>query len=132
MEGENGLKDFWISFWSGFKSGASNVLLLFALIGLIGAFTVAMIFTIYLIFETFGIIGGVLFVILLLSIVVGICFGIKVWTIYRKLKEDLEKHKELLAEEKDVHTIQAYEYHISRVEGKIKRLLSGNYNEFFR
>lgn len=132
MEGERELRDFWISFWRGFKSGTGHVLSYFALIGLVGAFIATIVLTAYLILETFGIVVGVLFIVLFLSVVSGICFGIKVWLIYRNLKKDLEKHKELLEEEKDVRKYQAYECHIARVEGKIKRLLSGNYNEFFR
>lgn len=132
MEGERELRDFWISFWSGFKNGAGYVLLSFALVGFVGAFIAAIILTGYLILETFGIIVGVLFIVLFLSAVAGICFGIKVWFIYRNLKKDLEKHKELLKEEKDVRKYQACECYIARIEGKIKRLLSGNYNEFFR
>lgn len=136
MEGERELKDFWISFWSGFKNGAGHVLSYFALIGLVGAFIATIVLTAYLILETFGIIVGalfiVLFLVLFLSAVAGVCFGIKVWLIYRNLKKDLEKHKELLKEEKDVCKWRAYKFHIAHVEGKIKRLLSGNYNEFFR
>lgn len=135
MEGEHELRDFWVSFWSGFKNGAGHVLSYFALIGLIGAFVATIVLTPYLIletFETFGIIVGVLFIVLFLSAVAGVCFGIKVWLIYRNLKKDLEKHKELLKEEKDVCKWRAYKFHIAHVEGKIKRLLSGNYNEFFR
>lgn len=132
MEGERELRDFWISFWSGFKNGAGYVLSYFALIGLVGAFIATIVLTAYLIFETFGIIVGVLFIVLFLSVVAGIGFGVKVWLIYRNLKKDLEKHKELLKEEKDVRKYQAYKCHIARIEGKIERLLSGNYNEFFR
>lgn len=132
MEGERELRDFWVSFWSGFKNGAGHVLSYFALIGLVGAFIATIVLTAYLILETFGIIVGVLFIVLFLSAVAGVCFGIKVWLIYRNLKKDLEKHKELLKEEKDVCKWRAYKFHIAHVEGKIKRLLSGNYNEFFR
>lgn len=132
MEDERELRDFWVSFWSGFKNGAGHVLSYFALIGLVGAFIATIVLTAYLILETFGIIVGVLFIVLFLSAVAGVCFGIKVWLIYRNLKKDLEKHKELLKEEKDVCKWRAYKFHIAHVEGKIKRLLSGNYNEFFR
>lgn len=132
LEGERELRDFWISFWSGFKNGAGHVFSYFALIGLVGAFIATIVLTACLILETFGIIVGVLFIVLFLSAVAGVCFGIKVWTIYRKLKYTLDGYKELLEEEGDTPKAREYRDHISRIEGKIKRLLSGNYNEFFR